>query len=154
MQRDRVLTFWYWYDKQVFHLNLDKFRRWSWKSHKISWSKGSKFLNIRVIEYANVLFTSCGVCLSTNTVRVKSIDRVREIYHPWKEFWAIRLVKVLKLRIWTWFLFSMISKSISNNRMVGKLLVPAAFKIGSKVWVRCLRVIEGHTEGVSIWGGL
>ena len=40
--------------------------------------------------------------------------------------------------------------SLSNNRMVGKLLVPAAFKIGSKVWVRCLRVIEGHTEGVSI----
>ena len=35
------------------------------------------------------------------TLKVKSIDRVSEIYHPWKELSAIRLVKVLKLRIWT-----------------------------------------------------
>ena len=33
-------------------------------------------------------------------------------------------------------------------------LAPVAFKVGSKVWVRCLRVIEGHTEGDSVWDGL
>ena len=38
--------------------------------------------------------------------------------------------------------------------MVAKLLAPAAFKVGSKVWVRYLGVIEGHTEGVSVWDGL
>ena len=38
--------------------------------------------------------------------------------------------------------------------MVAKPMAPGAFKVGSKVWVRCLRVIEGHTEGVSVWDGL
>ena len=89
---------------------INNFFIWIWTNFAVevgkvisSWSKGSKFLNIRVIEYANVLFTSCGVCLSTNTLKAKSIDRVSEIYHPWKELWAIRLVKALKVHIWTWF---------------------------------------------------
>ena len=38
--------------------------------------------------------------------------------------------------------------------MVAKPMAPGAFKVGSKVWVRCLRVIEGHTEGVFVWDGL
>ena len=38
--------------------------------------------------------------------------------------------------------------------MVAAPLVLEAFKVGSKVWVRCIRVIEGHTEGVSVWDGL
>ena len=40
--------------------------------------------------------------------------------------------------------------SFFNNRMVAKPLAPAAFKVGSKVWVRYLRVIEGHPEGDAI----
>ena len=44
--------------------------------------------------------------------------------------------------------------SFFNNRMVTKLLAPEAFKVGSKVQVRCLREIEGHTEGVAIRDGL
>ena len=38
--------------------------------------------------------------------------------------------------------------------MVAVPMASEAFKAGSKVWVRCLRVIEGHTEGVSVWDGL
>ena len=34
--------------------------------------------------------------------------------------------------------------------MVGGPLAPEAFKVGSKVRVRCLRVIEGHPEGDAI----
>ena len=41
-----------------------------------------------------------------------------------------------------------------NNLMVGVLLAPAAFKAGSKVWVRYLGVIEGHPKGVAIRDGL
>ena len=41
-----------------------------------------------------------------------------------------------------------------NNLMVGVLLAPAAFKAGSKVWVRYLGVIEGHPEGFAIRDGL
>ena len=41
-----------------------------------------------------------------------------------------------------------------NNRMVTVTLAPAAFKVGSKVWVRYLGVIEGHPEGVAIRDGL
>ena len=45
-------------------------------------------------------------------------------------------------------------KSFFNNQIVAKLLAPAAFKVGSKVWVRYLGVIEGHPEGVAIRDGL
>ena len=38
--------------------------------------------------------------------------------------------------------------------MVRKPLAPEAFKVGSKVWVRYLRVIEGHPEGVAVWDSL
>ena len=38
--------------------------------------------------------------------------------------------------------------------MVAVPMALEAFKAGSKVWVRCLRVIEGHTEGVAIRDGL
>ena len=34
--------------------------------------------------------------------------------------------------------------------MVKAPLALEAFKVASKVWVRCLRVIEGHPEGDSI----
>ena len=40
--------------------------------------------------------------------------------------------------------------SFFNNRMGVAPLVPVAFKVGSKVWVRYLRVIEGHPEGDAI----
>ena len=38
--------------------------------------------------------------------------------------------------------------------MVAVTLAPAAFKAGSKVWVRYLGVIEGHPEGFAIRDGL
>ena len=38
--------------------------------------------------------------------------------------------------------------------MVAAPLALAAFKVGSKVWVRYFRVIEGHPEGDSVWDGL
>ena len=44
-------------------------------------------------------------------------------------------------------------KSFFNNQIVAKLLAPAAFKVGSKVWVRYLGVIEGHPEGFAIRDG-
>ena len=44
--------------------------------------------------------------------------------------------------------------SIFNNQMVTVLLAPAALKVGSKVWVKYLGVIEGHPEGVAIRDGL
>jgi len=40
--------------------------------------------------------------------------------------------------------------SYINNQMGAAPLAPVAFKVGSKVWVRYLRVIEGHPEGDAI----
>ena len=38
--------------------------------------------------------------------------------------------------------------------MVAAPLALETFKVCSRVWIRYLRVIEGHPEGLSIWGGL
>ena len=45
--------------------------------------------------------------------------------------------------------------SFFNNRMAGKTLAPEAFKVGSNMGNKYIRVIQGrHPEGVPICGGL
>ena len=48
----------------------------------------------------------------------------------------------------------LMTKSLTNNRMVKKALALEAFKVGSKVWVLTIGVLEVNPEVYSVWDGL